>query len=61
MAVEAVAGLSKSFFIYKAYLVGFCEAGQKFPKPFTLALPILLWVNLVYKIVLFSLFYYKIS
>ncbi len=49
MAVEAVAGLSKFLFLYKAYLVGFLKAGQKFPKPFTLALPILLRVNLVYE------------
>ncbi len=66
MAVEAVAGLIKFLFLYKAYLVGFCEAGQKFPKPFASALPILLRVNLVYENFLnknlsFSLFYYKIS
>jgi hypothetical protein len=29
--------------------VGFREAGQKFPKPFALAFPILLRVNLVYE------------
>jgi hypothetical protein len=33
-AIEAVAGLSKFLFLYKAYLVGFRKAGQKFPKPF---------------------------
>jgi hypothetical protein len=49
MAVEAVAGLSKFLFLYKAYLVGFCKAGQKIPKPFALALLILLRVSLVYE------------
>ena len=49
MAVEAVAGLGKFLRLYKAYLVGFREAGQKFPKPFASALPILLQVNLVYE------------
>jgi hypothetical protein len=49
MAAEAVAGLSKFLFLYKAYLVGFRKAGQNFPKPFASALPILLWVNLVYE------------
>ncbi len=48
-AIEAVAGLSKFLFLYKTYLVGFCEAGQKFTKPFASALPILLQVNLVYE------------
>jgi hypothetical protein len=66
MAVEAVAGLSKFLFLFKAYQVGFRKAGQKFPKPFASALPILLRVNLVYEKILtknlsFSLFYYEIS
>ncbi len=32
--------------------MGFCKAGQKFPKPFALALLILVQVNLVYEIFL---------
>ncbi len=66
MAIEAVAGLRKFLSSYLAYLMGFCKAGQKFPKPFLSALPILLRVNLVHENFLnynlfSSLFYYKIS
>ncbi len=49
MAVEAVVDLSSFLLLDKAYLVGFREAGQKFPKPFASALPILIWVDLVSK------------